>query len=82
MGDRHQEQGFMQVMLMYPLLTGSLVAMTRAELIRTTFKKGNTFSSGGITTLITSTPTIEAGSNSTEGGVVMPYQSRLTLWHR
>ena len=73
MGDRHQEQCFMQVMLMYPLgsptyAAGSRDAMTRAELIRTTFKKGNTFSSGGITTLITSTPTIEAGSNSTEGG--------------
>ena len=34
---------------------------TRQELIRTTFKKGATFASGGITVLITETPEITPG---------------------
>lgn len=65
MGSRHQELGYMQVRLMYPLLptsgAGIALQMARAELIRTTFKRGNTFASGGITVLVTGTPEIAPG---------------------
>lgn len=57
----HMELGFMQVDLMYPENTGSGAAMARAELLRTTFKRGNTFSSGAVNVLITHTPEIARG---------------------
>lgn len=53
-----QERGFLQVSLAYPLGTGAGDAMTRAELIRDTFKRGSTFTSSGITTTIEKTPEI------------------------
>jgi hypothetical protein len=58
----HLEQGFMQVKLMYPLQAGSLAAMTRAELIRMTFYRGASFSNGGITVVISRTPSISPGN--------------------
>mgnify|MGYP003334795421 CR=1 FL=1 len=61
-GSRHQEQGYMQVRLMYPVQVGTATAAARAELLRTTFKRGNTFSSGGITVTITDTPEIVPGA--------------------
>ena len=61
MGDRHFELGFMQVRLMYRIGAGTAAMATRQELIRTTFKKGATFASGGITVLITETPEITPG---------------------
>ena len=64
-GDRHQEVGYMQVKLMYPLQIGTSTVAARAELLRTTFKRGNTFVSGGVTVMITATP--EVGVGSVEG---------------
>jgi hypothetical protein len=61
-GARHQERGYLQVRLMYPQLAGTAAAAARAELLRTTFKRGNTFASGGVTTLITETPEVTAGT--------------------
>ena len=61
MGDRYQELGYMQVKLMYPLSVGTSTIAARAMLIRSTFKRGNTFASGGITTMITDTPEIVPG---------------------
>jgi hypothetical protein len=61
-GSRHRELGYMQIKLMYPLLNGSVNAITRAELIRTTFFRGASFASGGVTVIIDRTPEISAGS--------------------
>lgn len=65
-GSEHQELGYMQVRLMYPLNAGTGAAMARAELIRDTFPRGASFSSGGITAIISRTaeivpPTVEDG---------------------
>jgi len=60
-GDRHQELGYMQVNLKYPLQAGTSAIGARAELLRTTFKRGNTFASGGVTTMVTDTPEIGQG---------------------
>lgn len=57
-GRSHQELGYLQVKLMYPIRTGSLAAMTRAELLRTTFYRGSSFTSGGVVVNITDTPEI------------------------
>jgi len=59
MGDGHyRERGLMQVSLNYPVDAGSAPAMTRAELIRATFFRGASFTSGGVTTRIPTTPEI------------------------
>ena len=57
-GPNYTEQGILQFSLMYPLEAGSSAAMTRAELIRSTFYRGRSFTSGGVITLITDTPEI------------------------
>jgi hypothetical protein len=54
----HREMGFLQVTLCYPLGAGTSAAATRAELIRSTFYAGRTFTSGGVTVTIEGTPTI------------------------
>lgn len=64
-GSRHREVGYMQVKLMYPLQTGTATAAARAQLLRTTFERGNTFASGGVTVMISRTPEIQPGT--TEG---------------
>jgi hypothetical protein len=61
MGSRHQEIGYMQVTLKYPRQAGSSSIGGRAELLRTTFKRGNSFVSGGITVNITDTPEVGQG---------------------
>ena len=57
----HQEKGIFQVSLKYPLLNGTLTAATRAELLRTTFYRGNTFTSGAYKVIVERTPEILAG---------------------
>ncbi|MFA9200503.1 MAG: phage tail terminator-like protein [Cypionkella sp.] len=52
------EKGVFQVSLYYPLDTGSAAAAARAELIRDTFYRGASFTSGGLTTIIERTPEI------------------------
>lgn len=61
-GRTHRELGFMQIKLMYPLQVGSVTAITRAELIRSTFYRGASFTSSGVTVIIDRTPEISAGS--------------------
>jgi len=61
-GSRYREMGFMQVKLMYPLSVGTATVAARAELIRTTFARGNTFTSGGVTTIVNKTPEIRPGN--------------------
>ena len=52
----------MQIKLMYPLQVGSVTAITRAELIRSTFYRGASFTASGVTVIIERTPEIGAGS--------------------
>ena len=62
MGDGYyREHGIFQITLMYPIQAGTLTAATRAELIRSTFKRGTSMTSGGITTIIERTPEIGQG---------------------
>jgi hypothetical protein len=60
-GPNYLEQGFMQVTLCYPLGTGAAAATARAQLLRTTFKRGNAFVSGGVTVKCLKTPQILPG---------------------
>jgi hypothetical protein len=53
----YREQGIFQVSLFYPLNVGALDVLTRAQLIRDTFKRGTKFGS----VVIKNTPTISAG---------------------
>jgi hypothetical protein len=58
---RHVERGFMQVSLCYPLNTGPGAVEARADLIRATFYRGASFTSGGITVTVINTPEIVTG---------------------
>lgn len=60
-GSRHRELGYMQVKLMYQLQVGTSVVMARAELIRTTFYRGASFTNGGVTVIVEKTPEIGVG---------------------
>lgn len=60
-GQYYREQGILQVELAYPLLKGSKDAQTRAEAIRTLFKRGTQLVKDGITVTIETTPAIGPG---------------------
>jgi len=60
-GPIYREEGFMQVDLKYPLDAGPAAAETRAELIRSTFARGTTFTASGTKVHITKTPEIMPG---------------------
>lgn len=60
-GSRHQEQGYLQVTLKYPQSSGVSGVGARAEMLRTTFARGRTFQSGGVTTMVTGTPEVSPG---------------------
>ena len=62
-GSSHRELGYMQVTLKYPRQAGSSAIGARAELLRTTFKRGNSFVSGGVTVNITDTPEVSQGTD-------------------
>src|SRR3989304_1776605 len=57
----YQERGLLFIELHYPINNGSVTAATRAELIRTTFKRGSSFTNGGGTGVIEKTPEIGQG---------------------
>lgn len=59
--DYYREQGILQITLYYPLQTGSSAAAARADLIRTTFKRGTSMTSGANTVIIDRTPEISSG---------------------
>lgn len=59
--DYYREQGIFQISLFYPIQVGTAVAEARAELIRTTFKRGTSMTSGGVTVRIDKTPDISPG---------------------
>ncbi|API58097.1 hypothetical protein BSL82_01285 [Tardibacter chloracetimidivorans] len=60
-GPSHTERGYLQVSLAYPLDAGPSAAATRAELIRATFYRGRSFTSGGVTVVVERTPEIASG---------------------
>ncbi|MFD1189752.1 phage tail terminator-like protein [Phenylobacterium conjunctum] len=51
----YRDVGFLQSTLYYPLQSGPGDAITRAQLLRTTFYRGRSFVSGKITTVIKGT---------------------------
>lgn len=59
--DYHRISGVFQINLFYPLQAGTKNAATRAELIKTTFKRGNSYTSGSVTVRIEKTPEIGQG---------------------
>lgn len=54
----HRERGIFQINLLYPQQIGTGAVSLRAELIRSTFSRGSTFSNSGIDVIIDSTPEI------------------------
>lgn len=60
-GAGHQERGYMQIDLMYPMGAGPATAAARAELLRTTFARGSSFTASGTTPIIERTPSISDG---------------------
>lgn len=62
MGDgSRQERGIFQINLQYPAGEGSAAAGARAELIRSLFRRGASFTKDGITVQIERTPEIGDG---------------------
>lgn len=60
-GQLYWERGFFQVNLHYPLGAGPAAVSTRAELVRTTFYRGASFTSGAVTVIVRRTPEIGPG---------------------
>ncbi len=65
-GGGYQQVGIMQISLRYPRLTGSAAAATRAELIKSTLKRGNSYTSGEVITTIQKTASIGNGMDDGE----------------
>jgi len=59
--DFHRIRSYIQIDLMYPLLAGTSAIETRAGLIQSTFYRGSSFTNGGITVRVESTPSISGG---------------------
>lgn len=57
----YQIDSYFQIDLMYPLLSGSGTILARAEAIKSLFKQGSSFISGGQTVNITETPSVSSG---------------------
>lgn len=79
----YDEVGFMQIQLRYPEAVGSGSAASRLELIRSAFRRGATFASGGVTTTIMGTPGL-VGPGFNEGDrfcltVRIPFRAQIQL---
>ena len=61
----HIERGIFQINLLYPLQSGDGTARARADLIKATFYRSRSFTSGGVTVSIEKTP--EAGQGTVDG---------------
>lgn len=59
--DYHRLIGIFQISLKYPLNAGTATAEARAELIKTTFKRGTSMTSGAVTVIVEKTPEISQG---------------------
>lgn len=72
MGDNfYRERGYMQITLYYPTQKGPYAAMSRAELIRSTFPRGSSFSNTGIVAHIDRTAEIMPGMPTDESYIVI-----------
>lgn len=71
-GRTFNERGIFQVSLHYPPSTGSAAAYDRADLIRSTFYRGATFTKDGITVQVVGTPTILPPQDDDQGRYVLP----------
>ena len=58
----HTERGIFQINLLYPVQAGDAAARARAELIKTTFARANSFLNSGISTIIERTPEASGGT--------------------
>lgn len=59
MGINHyREVGVFQVTLCYPISAGTNAAYTRAELVKTQFKRGTTLTQGGVDVVVIYTPSV------------------------
>jgi hypothetical protein len=74
-GPIYIEQGILQVSLAYPLDGGPQAAAARAELIRSTFKRGASFTASGVTVNIERTPEI-APAQIEQDRYVLPVKVR------
>lgn len=54
----YRERGIFYVTLVYPLGNGTGAVMARAEAVKAFFKRGNSYSNGGVTVQIERTPEI------------------------
>ena len=54
----YNEVGYLQVTLMYPQGAGTGDSTAQAEALRSAFKRGNSFTSGGVVVSVTDTPEI------------------------
>lgn len=57
-GPNYRQDGICQVTLCYPTGAGSGAINARAELLKSSFKRGNSFASGGVTVVISDTPEV------------------------
>lgn len=60
-GSNRIEQGIFQITLMYPISAGTSDSETRAELLTDAFKRGSSFSSGGVVVVVNRTPEVPGG---------------------
>jgi hypothetical protein len=75
-----REYGLYQVNVYYPAQQGSADAAARAELIKTSFPRGATFSNGGIVVNIGGTPEIMGGTPNGEHYMIpvrIPYWANI-----
>lgn len=82
MGASYFEVGFAQIDCVFPSQAGTKTAEDRAALIRTTFKRGSTFTSNGVTVIVTGTPQIMNGYPAPGCWVLpvrIPFQAQITV---
>lgn len=60
-GRNYVELGYLQVMLMYPLLEGTAESDARVELLKEKFKRGSAFVANGYTVIVDRTPEVSGG---------------------
>lgn len=78
----HMEHGFLQVNLRYPTGDGTADAGGRAELIRAHFRRGTTFTRGGIAVTVDGTPAVAQAMQDNKRYVVpirIPFFSHVRL---
>lgn len=76
-GNHYREIGIFQVTLVYPMQQGTGDVVARAELIRSTFPRGSSFSNGGIVVNLDRTPEIWPGAVAEES-YMLPI--RMSYW--